>query len=82
MEADNDEDGEEKLKPARRSRNPAKPADSKFSEAKRASDDDESDAAKYSCIWRGRKVQTYPQSMQAQGRCSGSQISRPSQENT
>ena len=38
-----DEDGEEKLKPARRSRNPAEPADPKFSEAKRASDDDESD---------------------------------------
>ena len=44
MEADYDEDGEEKLKPARRSRNPAKPADPTFSEAKRASDD-ESDAA-------------------------------------
>ena len=45
MEADNDEDGEEKLKPARRSRTPAKPADPKFSKARRASDDDESDAA-------------------------------------
>ena len=50
VEANNDEDAEEKLKPARRSRNPAKPADAKFSEAKHASDDDESDAAKYSCI--------------------------------
>ena len=45
VEGDNDEDGEEKLKPARRSRDPAKPADPQFSEAKRASDDDESDAA-------------------------------------
>ena len=44
MEADYNEDGEEKLKPARRSRNPAKPVDPTFSEAKRASDD-ESDAA-------------------------------------
>ena len=44
-EADNDEDGEEKLKPARRSRNPAKPADPKFPEAKRASDNDQSDTA-------------------------------------
>ena len=35
VEADNDEDAEEKLKPARRSRNPAKPAGPKFSEAKR-----------------------------------------------
>ena len=43
MEADYDEDGEEKLNLARRSRNPAKPADPTFSEAKRASD--ESDAA-------------------------------------
>ena len=44
VEGDNDEDGEEKLKPARRtSRNPANPADRKFSEAKRTSDDDESD---------------------------------------
>ena len=42
---DNDEDGEEKLKPARRSRNPAKPADPTFYEAKRASDVDESGAA-------------------------------------
>ena len=42
---DNDEDGEEKLKPARRSRGPAKPADPKFSKAKRAFDNDESDAA-------------------------------------
>ena len=32
VEADNDEDAEEKLKPARRGRNPAKPADQKFSE--------------------------------------------------
>ena len=45
VEADNDEDGEEKLKPARRSRNPAKPAGPKISEAKGASDFDESDAA-------------------------------------
>ena len=45
METDNDEDGEEKLKPPRCSRNPAKPADQKFLEAKRASDDDGSDAA-------------------------------------
>ena len=39
MEADYDEDGEEKLNPARRSRNPAKPADPTFSAS-----DDESDA--------------------------------------
>ena len=45
VEPDDDEGGEEKLKPAHRSRNPAKPADPKFSEAKRASDDDQSDAA-------------------------------------
>ena len=43
VEAGDDEDAEEKLKPARRSRNPAKPAGPKFYEAKRASDDDESD---------------------------------------
>ena len=41
VEADGDEDGEEKLKPARHSRNPPKPADPKFSEAKRTSDEDE-----------------------------------------
>ena len=33
VEPDDDEGGEEKLKPAHRSRNPAKPADPKFSKA-------------------------------------------------
>ena len=45
VEGDNDEDGEEKLKPARRSRDLAMPADPTFSEAKRASDNDQPDAA-------------------------------------